>query len=164
MIFLNQNNTKKMHSAFNLYRKQISALLPSVQIEHIGSSAIPNAFSKGDLDIYIEVLPDQFEFAIEQLKTLNFIEKQNTLRTNELCMLESLNNDDVAFQVVVTGSIFTFFLTFRDKLIASPTLVNEYNQLKLESTHLDHDQYRAVKSNFIERVLSHSSVSIFLYE
>ncbi|MBV6620166.1 GrpB family protein, partial [Acinetobacter baumannii] len=26
----------------------------------------------------------------------------------------------------------------------------------LESTHLDHDQYRAVKSNFIERVLSHS--------
>ncbi|EPF5985160.1 GrpB family protein, partial [Acinetobacter baumannii] len=22
--------------------------------------------------------------------------------------------------------------------------------------HLDHDQYRAVKSNFIERVLSHS--------
>ncbi|MEX7521153.1 GrpB family protein, partial [Acinetobacter baumannii] len=24
------------------------------------------------------------------------------------------------------------------------------------STHLDHDQYRAVKSNFIERVLSHS--------
>ncbi|MEK5772856.1 GrpB family protein, partial [Acinetobacter variabilis] len=23
-------------------------------------------------------------------------------------------------------------------------------------THLDHDQYRAVKSNFIERVLSHS--------
>ena len=61
---------QKMHSAFNLYRKQISALLPSAQIEHIGSSAIPNAFSKGDLDIYIEVLPDQFEFAIEQLKRL----------------------------------------------------------------------------------------------
>lgn len=38
-------------------------------------------------------------------------------------MLESLNNDDVAFQVVVTNSIFTFFLTFRDKLIASPTLL-----------------------------------------
>ncbi|MFW1981588.1 GrpB family protein, partial [Acinetobacter baumannii] len=85
-----------------------------------------------------------------------FIEKQNTLRTNELCMLESLNNADVAFQVVVTGSIFTFFLTFRDKLIDSPTLVNEYNQLKLQSTHLDHDHYRAVKSNFIERVLCQS--------
>ncbi len=157
MIFFEpEQYQKRCTQLFNLYRKQISALLPSAQIEHIGSSAIPNAFSKGDLDIYIEVLPDQFEFAIEQLKTLNFIEKQNTLRTNELCMLESLNNDDVAFQVVVTGSIFTFFLTFRDKLIASPTLVNEYNQLKLQSTYLDHDPYRAVKSNFIERVLSHS--------
>lgn len=71
MIFLNQNNTNKdALSFFSLYRKQISALLPSAQIEHIGSSAIPNAFSKGDLDIYIEVLPDQFEFAIEQLKRL----------------------------------------------------------------------------------------------
>ncbi|MCY3120666.1 GrpB family protein, partial [Acinetobacter baumannii] len=100
MIFFEpEQYQKRCTQLFNLYRKQISALLPSAQIEHIGSSAIPNAFSKGDLDIYIEVLPDQFEFAIEQLKTLNFIEKQNTLRTNELCMLDSLNNDDVAFQV-----------------------------------------------------------------
>ncbi|MFX6048520.1 GrpB family protein, partial [Acinetobacter baumannii] len=93
------------------------------KIEHIGSSAVPNAISKGDLDIYIEVKSEQFEFAIEQLKTLNFIEKQNTLRTDELCMLESLNNDDVAFQVVVTDSVFTFFLTFRNKLMSSPLLV-----------------------------------------
>lgn len=153
---MNQNNTNKDALSFLTYTENKFPLCYHLPKLSIGSSAIPNAFSKGDLDIYIEVLPDQFEFAIEQLKTLNFIEKQNTLRTNELCMLESLNNDDVAFQVVVTGSIFTFFLTFRDKLIASPTLVNEYNQLKLQSTHLDHDQYRAVKSNFIERVLSHS--------
>lgn len=156
MVFLKpEKYQQRCAQLFNSYHKAICALLPFAKIEHIGSSAIPNAFSKGDLDVYIEVLPDQFEFAIEQLKTLNFIEKQNTLRTSELCMLESLNNDEVAFQVVVTDSIFKFFLTFRDKLIASPTLVNEYNQLKLESSHLDHDQYRAVKSNFIERVLSH---------
>ncbi|WP_335950474.1 GrpB family protein, partial [Acinetobacter pittii] len=137
------------------YHKAICALLPFAKIEHIGSSAIPNAISKGDLDIYIEVIPEQFEFAIEQLKTLNFIEKQNTLRTHELCMLESLNNDDVAFQIVVTDSVFTFFLTFKNKLISSPTLVNEYNQLKLQCSHLDPDQYRTIKSDFINRVLNH---------
>ena len=70
-------------------------------------------------------------------------------------MLESLNNDDVAFQIVVTGSMFTFFLTFRNKLIASPALVNEYNQLKLRCNHLDHDQYRTIKSDFISRILKH---------
>lgn len=156
MIFLEpEQYQQRCAQLFNSYQKDISTLLPFAKIEHIGSSAIPNAISKGDLDIYIEVIPEQFEFVIEQLKTLNFIEKQNTLRTHELCMLESLNNDDVAFQIVVTDSIFTFFLTFKNKLISSPTLVNEYNQLKLQCSHLDPDQYRTIKADFINRVLSH---------
>ncbi len=155
MVFLEpEQYQQRCAQLFNSYQKDISTLLPFAKIEHIGSSAIPNAISKGDLDIYIEVMPEQFEFAIEQLRTLNFIEKQNTLRTHELCMLESLNNDDVAFQIVVTDSIFTFFLTFKNKLISSPTLVNEYNQLKLQCSHLDPDQYRTIKSDFINRVLN----------
>lgn len=155
MIFLEpEQYQERCAQLFNSYQKDISILLPFAKIEHIGSSAIPNAISKGDLDIYIEVMPEQFEFAIEQLKTLNFIEKQNTLRTHELCMLESLNNDDVAFQIVVSGSIFTFFLAFKNKLINSPTLVNEYNELKLQCSHLDPDQYRTIKSDFINRVLN----------
>lgn len=156
MVFLEpEQYQQRCVQLFNSYQKDISTLLPFAQIEHIGSSAIPNTISKGDLDIYIEVIPEQFEFAIEQLKTLNFIEKQNTLRTHELCMLESLNNDDVAFQIVVTDSVFTFFLAFKNKLISSPTLVNEYNQLKLQCSHLDPDQYRTIKSDFINRVLNH---------
>ncbi|MFA3082967.1 MULTISPECIES: GrpB family protein [Acinetobacter] len=156
MIFLEpEQYQQRCTQLFNSYQKEISTLLPFAKIEHIGSSAIPNAISKGDLDIYVEVKSDQFEFAIEQLKTLNFIEKQNTLRTHELCMLESLNDDDVAFQIVVSGSIFTFFLAFKNKLIESPTLVNEYNQLKLQCSHLDPDQYRTIKSDFINRVLNH---------
>lgn len=125
MVFLEpEQYQQRCAQLFNSYQKDISTLLPFAKIEHIGSSAIPNAISKGDLDIYIEVKPDQFKFAIERLKTLTFIEKQNTLRTHELCMLESLNNDDVAFQIVVTNSVFTFFLTFKNKLISSPKLVN----------------------------------------
>lgn len=155
MVFLEpEQYQQRCAQLFNSYQKDISTLLPFAKIEHIGSSAIPNAISKGDLDIYIEVKPDQFKFAIERLKTLNFIEKQNTLRTHELCMLESLNKDDVAFQIVVTDSIFTFFLTFKNKLISSPKLVNEYNELKLQCSHLDPDQYRTIKSDFINRVLN----------
>lgn len=156
MIFLEpEQYQQNCIDLFNSYKKNISSLLPFAKIEHIGSSAIPNTISKGDLDIYIEVMSDQFEFAIEQLKTLNFIEKQNTLRTHELCMLESMNDDEVAFQIVVADSVFTFFLTFRNKLIDSSLLVHEYNQLKLQCSHLDPDQYRAIKSDFINRVLNH---------
>lgn len=156
MVFLEpEQYQQRCVQLFNSYKKDISTLLPFAKIEHIGSSAIPNAISKGDLDIYVEVKPDQFEFAIAQLKALNFMEKQNTLRTDELCILESHNNDDVAFQIVVTDSVFTFFLTFRNKLMDSPALVNEYNQLKLECSYLDHDQYRTIKADFINRILKH---------
>ncbi|HCO07773.1 MAG TPA: hypothetical protein DIT34_05555 [Acinetobacter ursingii] len=150
MKFYNaQDYQLQCEDRFRHYQTCIHEILPLAKIEHIGSSAIPNTISKGDLDIYIEVMSDQFEFAIEQLKTLNFIEKQNTLRTHELCMLESMNDDEVAFQIVVADSVFTFFLTFRNKLIDSPRLVHEYNQLKLQCSHLDPDQYRAIKSDFI---------------
>lgn len=70
-------------------------------------------------------------------------------------MLESLNNDNVTFQIVVTDSVFTFFLTFRNKLIESSILLTEYNQLKLECSHLDDDQYRTIKVDFIHRVLKY---------
>lgn len=61
MVFLEpEQYQQRCAQLFNSYQKDISALLPFAKIEHIGSSAIPNAISKGDLDIYVEVKPDQF--------------------------------------------------------------------------------------------------------
>ncbi|HAS8008518.1 TPA: hypothetical protein I7603_19445, partial [Vibrio cholerae] len=90
-------------SCENLYRKyelEIAALLPDASIEHIGTSSIPNAVSKGDLDILVGVNGKELENAVKLLSTLGFNEKSDTLRTPELCMLENSSGEDVAFQVV----------------------------------------------------------------
>jgi GrpB-like predicted nucleotidyltransferase (UPF0157 family) len=101
------------------------------------------------------VTAQQFSRTIEQLKTLGFKEKLNTLRTDELCMLESQASDeDVAFQIVVTGSKFTNFLIFRDRLRNSAQLVHQYNELKQNCMGLSPDEYRQIKAEFIDRVLS----------
>ena len=140
---------------FEKYKSEILSLTPNAIVEHIGSSAIPHAISKGDLDIYIEVTAQQFSRTIEQLKTLGFKEKLNTLRTDELCMLESQASDeDVAFQIVVTGSKFTNFLIFRDRLRNSAQLVHQYNELKQNCMGLSPDEYQQIKAEFIDRVLS----------
>lgn len=113
-------------SCENLYRNyklQIAALLPDATIEHIGASSVPNAVSKGDLDILVGVNGNELEKAVKLLSSLGFNEKSNTLRTSELCMLESSSGEDVAFQVVANGSEFDFFVGFRDKLRESPKLV-----------------------------------------
>lgn len=137
---------------FEDYKTKIQQLIPFAIVEHIGSSAIPNAISKGDLDIYIEVPSQYFLNSIEQLKMLKFKEKLDTLRTDNLCMLESLEHD-VAFQIVTTDSEFCNFLIFRDRLRQAPDLVTQYNRLKQNCVGFNQDQYREIKSNFIQQIL-----------
>ncbi|PMG66473.1 GrpB family protein [Vibrio splendidus] len=138
---------------FVRYERDIKKLIPNARVEHVGASSIPSAVSKGDLDIFVGVELGELEDAIERLTTLGFNEKLDTLRTPELCMLESTSGDDVALQVVANGSEFECFLRFRDKLRANPALVEQYNSLKMSCEGWPQDEYREKKADFIEHVL-----------
>ncbi|MEZ8803546.1 GrpB family protein [Vibrio splendidus] len=138
---------------FVRYERGIKKLIPNARVEHIGASSIPSAVSKGDLDIFVGIESSELEYAVEQLSTLGFNEKLDTLRTPELCMLESISGDDVALQVVANGSEFECFLRFRDKLRANPALVEQYNTLKMSCEGWSQEEYREKKADFIEHVL-----------
>ena len=154
MKFLHpEDYQEKCSLRFSYYKDEICKLVPKCKVEHIGASSIPNLISKGDLDIFIGVNKDEFENTITVLHQLNFQEKTGSLRTDELCMLES-KNENVAFQVVVNGSKYEFFITFRDILINNPDLIKEYNLLKETCIGYSQEKYRKVKSEFIENVLS----------
>ncbi|MDP2499951.1 hypothetical protein BCT47_10480 [Vibrio splendidus] len=139
---------------FVRYERDIKKLIPNARVEHVGASSIPFAVSKGDLDIFVGVELGELEDVIERLTTLGFTEKLDTLRTPELCMLESTLGDDVALQVVASGSEFECFLRFRDKLRANPALVQQYNTLKMSCEGWPQEEYREKKSDFIEHVLA----------
>ncbi|MEZ8624957.1 GrpB family protein [Vibrio splendidus] len=141
------------YELFIRYEREIKKLIPNARVEHVGASSIPSAVSKGDLDIFVGVELGELEDAIERLTTLGFNEKLDTLRTPELCMLESTSGDDVALQVVANGSEFECFLRFRDKLRANPALVEQYNTLKMSCEGWPQDEYREKKADFIEHVL-----------
>lgn len=142
------------HEMFARYERDIKKLIPNARVEHVGASSIPSAVSKGDLDIFVGIESSELEYAAEQFTTLGFKEKLDTLRTPELCMLESTSGDDVALQVVANGSEFECFLRFRDKLRANPALVQQYNTLKISCEGWPQDEYREKKANFIEHVLA----------
>ncbi|MEZ8413384.1 GrpB family protein [Vibrio splendidus] len=139
---------------FVRYERDIKTLIPNARVEHVGASSIPFAVSKGDLDIFVGVELGELEDVIERLTILGFNEKLDTLRTPELCMLESTSSDDVALQVVANGSEFECFLRFRDKLRANPELVQQYNTLKMSCEGWPQEEYREKKSDFIEHVLA----------
>lgn len=136
---------------------RLRALLPSAQIEHVGSSSIPGAISRGDLDICVLVTAGDFEAVCGEIKGLGYAEKQDTLRTSELCMLvPTTTGDDHAIQLVSIGSEFEFFLAFRDTLRADAELVIEYNRIKGQSAPFGEAAYREAKSAFIRGVIAAS--------
>jgi GrpB-like predicted nucleotidyltransferase (UPF0157 family) len=140
--------------AFALIRAAVIRALPFAHVEHVGSSSIPGAISKGDIDICVSVDADRHQDATLTLEQMGYTTKPDTLRTSELCMLQSLRTDlDVALQVIAKGSKFEFFMTFRDALRNDPLLVQKYNEMKLFHSTLDVVQYRAAKIKFIEAVL-----------
>ncbi|CDT50043.1 GrpB family protein [Vibrio coralliirubri] len=139
---------------FVRYERDIRTLIPNARVEHVGASSIPSAVSKGDLDIFVGIELGELEDVIGRLTTLGFNEKLDTLRTPELCMLESTSAHDVALQVVANGSEFECFLRFRDKLRANPALVQQYNTLKMGCEGWSQEKYRDKKSVFIEHVLA----------
>lgn len=138
---------------FSYYKSIVLAQLPDARVEHIGSSAVVDAISKGDLDIFVGVPAKAHSSAIEKLEHLGFKVKQNTLRTEELCMLESAEHEEVAIQVVANGSKYEFFLFFRDELLKNKSILDAYNKLKINCTGKTSEKYRAEKSKFIEKIL-----------
>lgn len=155
MIFKDPSEYQPVaNQIFLKLKRQILKYLPYAEVEHIGSSSIQGAMSKGDLDIYVAVSKENINSSISIFEGMGFRIKQDTLRTESLCMLESSSYDiDVAIQVVRSGSEFENFLWFRDELKSNPSLVAEYNKLKIECEGFSPNKYRAKKSEFIDKVL-----------
>ncbi len=139
---------------FKILRDRVAARLPGAEIEHIGSSAIQGAISKGDLDVLVRVSGADFESAVQKITDLGFTEKIGTLRTASLCMLETAEFAiDVAIQLIEGGSEFEDFVRFRDRLNSDQDLLKKYNRLKRSCSGMTATEYRSVKSKFIEFVL-----------
>jgi GrpB-like predicted nucleotidyltransferase (UPF0157 family) len=144
----------KVNSIFDELSKKIKAVLPNARVEHIGSSAIEGALSKGDLDLFVGVVKNEFQVSLASIKQLGFVEKEGTLRTESLCMLVTDKfNHEVAIQLVANGSEFEDFLRFKNIMQNNPDLLSEYNQLKRDAARLSEIEYRAKKSEWIEKQL-----------
>ncbi len=155
MIFLKpEEYLPKIEAIFKIVENRIRNLLPNAEVEHIGSSAINGAISKGDLDILVRTSKDDFTGALSTIQSLGFSIKKETLRTDSLCMLETQEFDaDVAIQLIEGGSEFEDFVKFRDHLNTTPELVKKYNLLKIKSMELTPEKYRQIKSEFIQSIL-----------
>jgi GrpB-like predicted nucleotidyltransferase (UPF0157 family) len=134
--------------------RRITHLLPNADVHHIGSTAIPKALTKGDVDLNVRVSPERFHLAVSVLRCLYGVNQPENWSDN----FASFKEDDsfplkLGVQLTVRGSSDDFFLAIRDLFLEDGELVKEYDDLKRSFDGKSTDAYWAAKTVFLTRLL-----------
>jgi GrpB-like predicted nucleotidyltransferase (UPF0157 family) len=149
---------QRAEAAYERHRAALSEFLPQAEIEHIGSTAIPGAITKGDLDILVCVSANDFA-AAEELLAKHFARNEGSFRSDSFASFcDDAADPPLGIQLVVVGSELDNFTQFRDALRADPHLLAEFNSLKRECEGMEMDAYRERKSAFVERLRARRDV------
>ena len=139
---------------FDQLESDFYRIMPYAMIKINGSSMLPKAISKGDLDIYIQIPADKFEESVSALSFRGFAKKVDSGETSDFCLLHASHFEiPVDVQLVCNGSDYENLMYFVERMKNRPDLVDRYNLLKMNSKHLPEQEYTKVKTEFIYQVI-----------
>jgi GrpB-like predicted nucleotidyltransferase (UPF0157 family) len=134
---------------------RIASLLPDARVEHIGGTSIPEALTKGDVDLMVIVAnAEAFALATAALGTIFEINQpQNWTATFASYKDDTSLALSFGVQVVVRNSVDDHFITLRDRLRTDSEALCGYNAMKRFHEGGSESDYRRAKSEFVERLL-----------
>ncbi|WP_025117628.1 GrpB family protein [Lysinibacillus fusiformis] len=138
---------------FLLQKNRIKMFLPDVDIQHVGSTAIPNSITKGDLDIQVRVFANQFAQAVELLSNLYDINEESIKTDTFRAFKDDTTNPPLGVQLTVIDADFDFLWKFRDILLENKNYREEYDNLKKEYEGKSMDDYREAKDEFFQGLM-----------
>jgi GrpB-like predicted nucleotidyltransferase (UPF0157 family) len=115
-------------AVFDAHWVRVMRLMPDAEVEHVGSTAVPGALTKGDVDLLVRVRRDDFPVAVEALGGVYAVHQpQNWTACLASFVDAEATEPPVGVQLVVAGSADdALFVAFRDALIADAALLAEY--------------------------------------
>lgn len=138
---------------FENQKTRMLNVLPNVDIQHIGSTAILGSITKGDLDINVRVKREDFENAIQELKKLYDINQPENWTPDFASFKDDKNlSIDFGAQLTVIGTPVDDFVKLKDIIVASPGLIKKYNEMKLKYEGKDMNEYRKQKAAFFQKL------------
>jgi GrpB-like predicted nucleotidyltransferase (UPF0157 family) len=145
-----------VEAALRTHRRRIARLLPGAEIVHVGSTAVPGALTKGDVDLMVRVPANAFEPAVRALGSAYSVHQPENWTPTYASFVDPESTDPpVGVQLVVAGSKDeALFEPFVAALRGDPALLAEYNALKRRLDGSDYERYTREKGDFIERVLA----------
>lgn len=141
---------------------RIVALLPGVEVGHVGGTSIPGAMTKGDVDLVVRVSGSEVQWVIAVLREVYSVNQPE----NWSPIFASFKDDSsfplpLGVQVVVRGSACDFFHWFRQRLVSDPDALARYNEVKRRHEGADAESYREAKTAFIEALLTAENRPLF---
>lgn len=142
----------------------ITHQLPTLIVEHVGSSSVPSCAGKGVIDLMLLYPPGQLEVAKKVLAELGF---QRQTSRNSFPEDRPMRTGSVQFEgktyrfhvhvLAADAQECTEMRAFRDRLRANPRIVAAYVARKREiiaSGVSDSLEYAQVKGSFVRDILS----------
>jgi len=138
------------------FEKLLRALLPRCRIEHVGATAMPDGVTKGDVDINIRVLSDDFGLVVDALRHRGgFQEAQPRNWSETFASFSDVSRAlPVGLHVTVARSPDDFLVPLRDLMLRDESLRRQYDRVKREAASLGPDGYWAAKNAFLTDVLA----------
>jgi len=128
-----------------------------IDIQHIGSTAIPNIMAKPIIDIAVMISSlDEAKDLIKLLADIGY-KYDELASSSERYLLRK--GDPIQYHLSLTALNVTFWhrqILFRNYLIDHPSIAKEYEKLKLKIIKKDPiggKEYISEKSSFIQKVL-----------
>jgi len=134
-------------------QKRILRVVPNADIQHIGSTAIPDSLTKGDLDIQVRVKQKDFEKAQNALSKIYKSNKGNPPTKTYASFKDDDAKIPLGVQLTVIGSKEDNFTALRDILVSDKKHLKAYNALKERYQGKPMREYRKAKGKFIENIL-----------
>jgi GrpB-like predicted nucleotidyltransferase (UPF0157 family) len=149
-------------SLFDVEKERILSKTNSIlQIEHVGSTAVPGLGGKGIIDIAILAEKEDLSSVTAILQTIGYEFKPFFNTSNHLYFIANLKDPQKGtrryhIHLICKGhNSWDEFIEFRDYLLSHPDAREEYAAIKEKAVHnkIEGEQYRKIKDPFIKKIL-----------
>lgn len=140
---------------FARVESRLRTLLPPALIEHVGSTALPDGLTKGDLDVQVRVHADAFDDACRIL-ALEYACNPGGFTDGGRSVKDDDTTPQLGVHVTAIGGSSDIQYWQRDLLRARPDLRAEYDAVKRTFDGGDMTAYREAKDHFFSSLVTRS--------
>ncbi|HEU4562245.1 MAG TPA: GrpB family protein [Longimicrobium sp.] len=151
-----QRSREAVYQLFRQVETQLRTVVHSADIQHVGSTAIPGSLTKGDLDVQVRVAGSEYSEAKEKLSEIYAVNPGGFASEDAISFEDYSTQPPLGVHLTVIGGTADIQWKFRDLLIESADLREQYDRLKRQFEGGSMERYREAKAEFVSRVLQSS--------